>query len=169
MTWTYVWFFFCFFFLFGNAIQNHLHSKNKSAMTEAVCPPCHRELDRLGGKHSWFLRSLPAFSSVPKTKVNFPFPAGFTHWKFKSNKCPCSKVGSSSWLLPVFCLNTPDNKKINSFSVFFQVEHCGSTSFSCGYFLETTCMNPSIYSPMWRASWLTSVKWKMYPLCCCWQ
>lgn len=82
------------------------------------------------GQSEWvtfmFLPLLPAFSPVPKAKQQLQNLKWTFHilqssdTEFKSNKCPFSKVRSSSWLLPVFSINPPDNKKINSTSCFFR-------------------------------------------------
>lgn len=56
-----------------------LQERRESAQPEAACPSCHRKLDGLDGKHSWFLPSLPTFSPAPELKqqpqnLNFPYP-----------------------------------------------------------------------------------------------
>lgn len=48
-----------------------LHQNIEKSMTRAVCHACRGELDSLGGKHSWFLFSLPAFRPAPKQTSSF--------------------------------------------------------------------------------------------------
>lgn len=145
-----------------------LHQNVEKSMTRAVCHACRGELDSLGGKHSWFLFSLPAFRPAPKQTRSFKTQSEL------SISCSLTHTESSNLIHVHSAMSDhsdlwrQENKPTQEFSggtLWFPL-----TSFHVDSFcrsVETSDTGSFIRFSMWQTSLLNSRKWKMSPLCWC--